>query len=37
LTGYVIFGVCAVLGAIMIGHWSYRLLADRKTRGGRRW
>jgi hypothetical protein len=37
MAGYVIFGVCAVMGAAMIGHWAYRRLADRKARGTRRW
>jgi len=38
LAGYIIFGVAALLGAVMIGHWGYVRLAERKAkRGGRRW
>jgi hypothetical protein len=37
LAGYIIFGVCAALGAIMIGHWGYRRFAERKAKSGRRW
>jgi len=37
LVGYILFGVCAFLGAVMIGHWCYRRLAERKLGGKRRW
>jgi hypothetical protein len=37
MTGYIIFGVSAASGAVMIGHWCYQRLAERKAGRGRRW
>jgi hypothetical protein len=37
LQGYMIFAVCAIAAAAMIGHWAYRRLAERKAKGRRRW
>jgi hypothetical protein len=38
LGDYVVFGVCAALGAVLIGHWCYRRIVEyRSGRGGRRW
>jgi len=37
LSGFIIFGVCAVLGAVMIGHWCYRRIAEHRKGRGRRW
>jgi hypothetical protein len=37
LVGYITFGVCAFVGAVMIGHWGYQRLAERKAKGTRRW
>jgi hypothetical protein len=37
LAGYVIFGVCATLGLVMIAHWGYRRFAARKNQHGRRY
>jgi hypothetical protein len=37
LAGYLIFGICAVLGWVAIGVWCYqKVVAHRKGRG-RRW
>jgi hypothetical protein len=37
LAGSITFGVSAFLGAVMIAHWSYVRLADRKAKRNRRW
>jgi hypothetical protein len=37
VTGIIVFTVCAVLAAAMIGYWAYSRLAGRKAKGGRRW
>jgi hypothetical protein len=37
LTGYLIFGVCAVLGAVMIGFWCYERVVRSRHGRGRRW
>jgi hypothetical protein len=38
LTNYLIFGICAALGAVMLAHWCYRWIVEHRSgRGGRRW
>jgi hypothetical protein len=36
LIGYLIFGVCAVLGSVMIGFWCYQRIVDHRSGRGRR-
>jgi len=37
MAGYIIFGIGALFAAASLTFWSYKRLAARRARGGRRW
>jgi hypothetical protein len=37
LVDYLVFGVCAALGAVMIGVWFHQRFVTRRQGRGKRW
>jgi hypothetical protein len=37
LAGYIIFGICTALGAVMVGQWCYERITAYRSGRGRRW